>query len=468
MKILLFLIIITQCTCSDVHNDLWDNTPSFVPDSPVDKMNSEVNSIVVKKGRLQPSFCSSTEVYLDAPIPFSDSATPSYNDSQYNEIIVTAAVPYSSIQINGMTASSGVSFRIDNLKPGNNPVLVTVTSYDKTSTNSYTVNMYRAVPIFKTGAGLISGYTLNSLEDGSTQRGVNLPSGRFTNNGSGTISDKLTGLTWSKNTIIISSPKNFTLSLTYADELVLGSADDWRIPNSTEFSSLFSYEETGLTSYLSSFFDNINATDTWWTSSNNLTTVQVYNLKSCISSSSGISNSNNLWAVRGESEFLPQTGQTQSHFTNDDAHYMKGVAWPELRFCDNNDGTITDNMTSLMWFREVLDDVEAWSDAIDHVETKINSGVENNHNYKDWFIPNIRELQTLLNFRDSNSMAWLDENGFYLRTGFFWSSTTQFTVTGYVYQINFSTNQFQYNDKSATIYFTLPARLIKPGEMTNY
>lgn len=42
---------------------------------------------------------------------------------------------------------------------------------------------------------------------------------------------------------------------------------------------------------------------------------------------------------------VPQTGQTTLHRPGDDGALRKGVPWPEPRFTDNGDGTVTDNLT---------------------------------------------------------------------------------------------------------------------------
>ena len=38
--------------------------------------------------------------------------------------------------------------------------------------------------------------------------------------------------------------------------------------------------------------------------------------------------------------------------TGQDGEYQKGVVWPAPRFTDNEDGTITDNLTGLMWLKD--------------------------------------------------------------------------------------------------------------------
>ena len=42
---------------------------------------------------------------------------------------------------------------------------------------------------------------------------------------------------------------------------------------------------------------------------------------------------------------VPKTGQITSYAVGDDGDLQTGVAWPEPRFANNRDGTITDNMT---------------------------------------------------------------------------------------------------------------------------
>ena len=57
----------------------------------------------------------------------------------------------------------------------------------------------------------------------------------------------------------------------------------------------------------------------------------------------------------GKSASVPKTGQTASYDQNtppkDDGALKKGVAWPTPRFTDNNNGTVTDNLTNLIWMK---------------------------------------------------------------------------------------------------------------------
>jgi hypothetical protein len=53
----------------------------------------------------------------------------------------------------------------------------------------------------------------------------------------------------------------------------------------------------------------------------------------------------------GSGSNLPVTGQTTEYSAGDDGAYRKGTDLPSIRFCDNGDGTVTDNMTGLMWVK---------------------------------------------------------------------------------------------------------------------
>ena len=64
-------------------------------------------------------------------------------------------------------------------------------------------------------------------------------------------------------------------------------------------------------------------------------------------------------AARAATVQLPRTGQKLCYDTagavidcagtGQDGEIQAGVAWPDPRFTDNGDGTVTDNVTGLMW-----------------------------------------------------------------------------------------------------------------------
>lgn len=64
----------------------------------------------------------------------------------------------------------------------------------------------------------------------------------------------------------------------------------------------------------------------------------------------------NLFGVTGTNPpagSVPRTGQTvsTSATAGEDGDLQKGLAWPSPRFTDNGNGTVTDNLTGLIWLK---------------------------------------------------------------------------------------------------------------------
>jgi hypothetical protein len=131
---------------------------------------------------------------------------------------------------------------------GANPVNVQVLGCTPTSTRAL-------VP----QTGQTTSYDSNTpqRDDGATQKGVPLPTPRFTDNSNGTITDNLTGLTWLKNANCAQQREDWSFALTDVVELnTVGTMrgfdcgdrsnagshqTDWRLPNVRELGSLVDY-----------------------------------------------------------------------------------------------------------------------------------------------------------------------------------------------------------------------------------
>jgi len=77
-------------------------------------------------------------------------------------------------------------------------------------------------------------------------------------------------------------------------------------------------------------------------------------------------------------------------------------------FEDNNNGTISDNATGLMWSQNDSGEGLNWEESLDWVQQK-NS--ENYLGYNDWRLPNVKELQSILDYTrspDTSNSAAID------------------------------------------------------------
>lgn len=71
---------------------------------------------------------------------------------------------------------------------------------------------------------------------------------------------------------------------------------------------------------------------------------------------------------------------------------VRGTTYGVNKFVDNNDGTISDQATGLMWAKEDNGKGIEWVDALVYAEGATLAG------YSDWRLPNVKELQGIVNY----------------------------------------------------------------------
>jgi hypothetical protein len=133
---------------------------------------------------------------------------------------------------------------------------------------------------------------------------------------------------------------------------------------------------------------------------------------------------------------VARTGQTKCYLDNGtemsscsgtfrDGDYQMGVPWPDPRFTDNGDGTVTDNLTGLMWAKDAnLDNgTMIWVDAIDYANN-LSLGTECGTPRTDWRLPNIKELLSLIDYGNYNVVLPSNHPFSNVQDGYYWSSTT--------------------------------------------
>jgi hypothetical protein len=130
---------------------------------------------------------------------------------------------------------------------------------------------------------------------------------------------------------------------------------------------------------------------------------------------------------------LPQTGQATCYDssgvvkscsgTGQDGDIKAGVAWPNPRFTVSGD-CVSDNLTGLMWAKNGnrLNGTKSWQIALDFANGLSLCG------YSDWRLPNVNELESLVNYDQSNSATWLNTQGFTnVQSEHYWSSSRDFS-----------------------------------------
>ncbi|HTZ17005.1 MAG TPA: DUF1566 domain-containing protein [Dissulfurispiraceae bacterium] len=329
-------------------------------------------------------------------------------------------------------------------------------------------SMFLSVPMISRAAGTIwlqqtgQNTTYSAGDDGALKKGVAWPSPRFTNPDGTTpvtgsvVKDQLTGLMWTQDgnapgpiACNPAAPREWQQVLDYVaclnSNTYLGH-NDWRMPNKRELRSLVNYGAPFNADWLLSqgFTNALNAR--YWTSTSlpsDLSTlaweiVLEYGQTSEYDAYKDVDLSY-AWPVRGgygiyaAPSDLPQTGQTTSYYAGDDGALRKGAPWPSPRFSNHGNGTITDNLTGLIWTQNGQSSIPAvctpavnitWYEALAHVACL---NTNNYLGYANWRLPNVNELESLVNSEYGPITDWLSLQGFSNfpdPPSYYWSSTT--------------------------------------------
>lgn len=170
---------------------------------------------------------------------------------------------------------------------------------------------------------------------------------------------------------------------------------------------------------------------------------------------SGDSGSGGEAAVVEATLQIAATGQTTSYRDDDDGDLQLGESMAAAqRFTNNGDGTITDELTGLMWLRDascLIHNYEEWETdgwaegwvpwarAFLFIE-QINDGTLSAcaAGYGDWRLPNVVELESLVNAEEVTIFDWLNAVGFVgVEQQDYWTSTTDpDTITTFAYTVN--------------------------------
>jgi len=261
-------------------------------------------------------------------------------------------------------------------------------------------------------------YTTTPGEDADYT--INAPS--YTDNSNGTITDNITGLMWQKTD---GGEMTFENASTYCKSLNLGGYNDWRLPTSHELFAINNFDR--LNPALNTTYFTKTAADYWWSSDVRVddgTVVWVVNAGGGI----GPHPKSETTSAGGAKLFHSRAVRNQQSFT-------------AVHFIDNNNGTITDNYSGLVWQKIQSTNTMTWEEALIYAESLTLAG------NIDWRLPNIKEIQSLNDeklIRPSFNKTFFPN----ISTGNFWSSTSMFQSPSRAWDINVDYGIVSYNDKT--------------------
>ena len=178
-----------------------------------------------------------------------------------------------------------------------------------------------------------------------------------------------------------------------------------------------------------------------------------------------------------------RTGQTSiipldvTGIAGADGKLQKGVTWPSPRFTDNTNGTVTDNLTGLIWLKAAnykstagAAGAATWTEALTFCNTLKSGqcGLTDGSTEGQWRLPNYFELVSLLDLayfdpalsNDAGIGKWVSGAGSSftgVQSGYYWSSTTSAGSTGFAWYVALGGGLVNGDVKTST-YYVWPVR----------
>jgi len=231
-------------------------------------------------------------------------------------------------------------------------------------------------------------------------------------NEDGTNTDRNTGLMWQQTP----SPTSFSWqgAVDHCSTMELAGHDDWRVPSLKKLFSISDFSQ-GWPYINTDYFDlagtSVSKDEQYWAEYYVGTTAQ--------------GGSAAAFGVNHGTGHIKAYPANASGPMGNYVRAVRGNTYGVNGFVDNGDGTITDNATGLMWQQADSGTGMDWENALAYAETSTLAG----HN--DWRLPNIRELQSIVDYTHSPSAGDEANLGPAIDTDFFQITELPSSTTNY-------------------------------------
>lgn len=149
---------------------------------------------------------------------------------------------------------------------------------------------------------------------------------------------------------------------------------------------------------------------------------------------------------------VEKTGQTLSSQSGDDGDLEKGIAWPNPRFSDNGDGTVTDFLTGLIWLKNAnCYSTRLWSIALSDCNNLADAscGLTDGSIAGDWRLPNAKELQSLIDYSRTNPVLPTVHPFSNVQSDLYWTSTSYPGAPTMAWGVNMNAGNINYYNSSS-------------------
>ncbi|MDY0039795.1 MAG: DUF1566 domain-containing protein, partial [Desulforhabdus sp.] len=177
----------------------------------------------------------------------------------------------------------------------------------------------------------------------------------YQDNSDGTVTDLNTGLVWQQSDDQNMNRSSHGEAEAYCGSLELGSYSDWRLPTQHELLSVVNYGRSNPSIHTTYFPGCLS--DGYWSNDSSDTYGNYWYVDFYYGDVGGVLG----WGARGDPMYI---------------RCVRGEPLSKSNFVMNDNGTVTDTVTGLIWQREALQNEYTWKQALSYCEALSLAGAD--------------------------------------------------------------------------------------------